>query len=60
MQNPVQKLRQTAIVVEKPGILSEKLKTLTSPTTVEYNNFCWNFVHVSSLPMSTKGCSGFL
>ena len=30
MQNPIQKFRQSSIVFEKPGILPEKLKTLTS------------------------------
>ena len=30
MQNPIQKFRQSSIVLEKPGILSENLKTLTS------------------------------
>ena len=30
MQNPKQKFRQSPIVFEKPGILSENLKTLTS------------------------------
>ena len=30
MQNLIQKLRQSSIVFEKPGILSENLKTLTS------------------------------
>ena len=29
------------------------------PITVDFNNFCWNFVHISCLPLSTKGCSGF-
>ena len=28
MQNPMQKFRQSSIVVEKPGILSENLETL--------------------------------
>ena len=38
MQNPTQKLRQNFIVFEKPGILSENLKTLTSSNypTVQY------------------------
>ena len=38
MQNPMQKLRQSSIVFEKPGILSENLKTLTSSNyaTVQY------------------------
>ena len=30
MQNTIQKFRQSSIVFEKPGILSEDLKTLTS------------------------------
>ena len=30
MQNPLQKLRQSSIVFEKPPILSENVKTLTS------------------------------
>ena len=30
MENPIQKFRQSSIVFEKPGILSEDLKTLTS------------------------------
>ena len=38
MQNPVQKFRQNSIVFEKPDILSENLKTLTSSNypTVQY------------------------
>ena len=30
MQNPIPKLGQTSIISKKPGLLSEKLKTLTS------------------------------
>ena len=30
MQNPIQKFRQSSTVSEKPGILPEKLKALTS------------------------------
>ena len=38
MQNIIQKFRQSSIVFEKPGILSENLKTLTSfnNPTVQY------------------------
>ena len=38
MQNPIQKLGQSSIVFEKPGILYENLKTLTSSNypTVQY------------------------
>ena len=56
MQNPMKQFRQSSIVFEKLGILSENLKT---PTTLQFNIFCWNFTHVSYLPMSTKGCVGF-
>ena len=33
MQNPIQKFRERSAVFEKPGILSEKSKTLSSPIT---------------------------
>ena len=61
MQNPIQKFRQNSIVFEKPGILSENLKTVASSNypTVEFNIFCWNFAHVSYLTMSTKVCLDF-
>ena len=38
MQNTIQKFRQSSIVFEKPGILSENLKNLTSSNypTVQY------------------------
>ena len=38
MQNAIQKFRQSSIVFEKPGILSENVKTLTSSNypTVQY------------------------
>ena len=38
MQNAIQKFRQNSIVFEKPGILSENFKNLTSPNypTVQY------------------------
>ena len=38
MQNPIQKFRESSIVVEKPGISLENLKTLTSSNypTVQY------------------------
>ena len=57
MQNPIQKFRQNSIVLEKLGILSEKLKTFK--TIIEFNNFFWNFSHVSYLPMPGKGCLEF-
>ena len=55
MQNPPKKFRQSSIVFEIPGILSENLK---APTTLQFSICCWNFAHVSYLPMSTKECAG--
>ena len=55
MQNPIPKSRQSSIISEEPGDLSEKLKTLT--TIIEFNIFCWTFAPVLYLQMSTKGCS---
>ena len=59
MHNPIQKLRQSSIVFEKPGILPENVKTLTSPNypTVQY--FFLELRTRSYLPMSTKVCAGF-
>ena len=57
MQNPLLKFRQSSIISEKPGYLSEKLNPLTS--SIEFNIFCWSFAHVSYLPVSTKWSSEF-
>ena len=60
MQNPIQKFRQSSIVFEKPGILSEKLKTLTNSNyNRDFNSFYWSFAHVPYLPMFTKGLWDF-
>ena len=45
MQNLIPKFRQSSIIPEKPGYLSEKLKILHT--------------FVSYLTMPTKGCSGY-
>ena len=51
MENPKQKFKQSFIVFEKPGILSEKLKTLPSSNQyrVEYFllRFCTHFLHIN-------------
>ena len=59
MQNPIQKFRQSSIVIVKPDILSENLKTLTSLKYPTVQFFGWNFTHVSYLPMSNQWCVGF-
>ena len=55
MWNPTQKFRQSSIFFEKPGILPENLKIFTKSNYPTVHCFCWNFVHVSYLPMSIKG-----
>ena len=59
MQNPMQKYRQSSNVFEKPGILSKNWKFWRAPTTIEFNNFCWNFAHIFYISMPARGCSGF-
>ena len=58
MQNSLQKFRQSTTVSQKPGVLSEDLKTSTSSNypTVQY--FLLKFAHISYLPLSTKVCPG--
>ena len=34
-------------------------KLWRAPTTIDFNNLCWNFADVPYLPMSTKECVGF-
>ena len=58
MQNALPKLRQSPIISEKPGNLSEKLKNW-APTTTDFNMLWWNSGHISYLLMSTKVCSGY-
>ena len=39
---------------------SQNRKIWWVPTTIDFNNFCWNFAHVPYLPMSTKRSVLFL
>ena len=41
MQNTIQKLKQSSIIFEKPGIFSKNLKTLTSSNV--YRKVCGTF-----------------
>ena len=58
MENAMQTFRQSFVVFEKPGILSENLKIWRAPTTIQLNIFCWNFAHISYVPVSTHGFAG--
>ena len=52
MQNPPLKFRQSCITSKKPGYFSATF--WRAPITMEFNIFCWNFAHLSYLPVSTK------
>ena len=52
MENTIQKFRQSSIVFEKPGILSENLKTLTS-SNLSYRSI---FFSEASHTFSTYQC----
>ena len=45
MENPMKKFRQNSIVFEKPGTLSEKLKTLTSSNYHRVKYFFIEILH---------------
>ena len=48
-----------ALLFSKIQVFYLKNWKLWRAPTIEFNIFCWNFAHVSYLPMSAKGCSGF-
>ena len=54
MQNSIQKLRQSSIVFEKSGILSENLKTLMSSNYPAVQYFLLKLCTHFLLSMSTK------
>ena len=54
MQNLIEKLRQVFCLKN-----SQNSKLWRVPTTIDFNNVCWNLAHVPYLPMSTKVCVGF-
>ena len=60
MLNTIQKPRQSSIVFEKPGVLSENLKTLMSFNYRTVQNFLLKFCTRFLLTNVTKGCVGFL
>ena len=59
MQNSIQNLDKALLFSRNQVFCLKIWKLWQVPTTIEFNNFCWNFAHVSYLPMSTKGYSGF-
>ena len=54
MQNVIGKLSYNSIVFTKLGILSEKLKTLTSSNYDRVKYFLLKYCTLSHLPKSTK------
>ena len=59
MQNTIQKFRQSSVVFEKPGILSEKLKTLASSNYPRVQHFLLKLRTRFLLTNFSKGCVGF-
>ena len=59
MKNPAKKLDKVLLFSRNQVFCLKTWKIWRAPTTLEFNVFYWNFVHVFYLPMSTKGCSGF-
>ena len=59
MQNTKQKFRQSSIVFEKPGILSENLKTLTSSNYLTVQYFLLKLRTRFLLTNVYKECVGF-
>ena len=54
MQNSIQKFRQSSIVSRNQVSYLKNWKFSQAPTTIDFNNFCWNFAHVPYWPLSTK------
>ena len=55
MQNAIQKVGQVSLVFEKPGVLSENLKTLMSSNYPAVQYFVLKLrTGFQSLPVSTK------
>ena len=46
MQNPMQKIRQSCIIFEKPCILPENWNLWRVATSIEFNIFWGNFAHI--------------
>ena len=58
MQNAIQKFRQNSIVFEKPGILPQNLKTLTSSNYSTGQHFFTETSHTLSTYHSLKKVCG--
>ena len=57
MENPLLDSDKALFFPKKPGYLSEKIENFEELQLPQ--NFCWNFIHVSCLPMPTKWCLRF-
>ena len=59
MQNRIQKFRQGSIIFEKPRVLCEKLKTLTSSSYRKLNIFSEILYMFSTYQCQQKGARDF-
>ena len=59
MQNAMQNLDKALLFSRNQVFCLKNWKLWRAPTTINFNNFCWNFAHVPYLPISTEGCVEF-
>ena len=60
MENSIQKFREALLFSRNQVFYLKNWKLWRAPTTIDFNNICWNFAHVPYLPISTKACVEFL
>ena len=58
MWNPYRNLDKALLLSRNQVFCLTDGKLWRAPTILQLNIFCWNFAHVSYLPISTNGCSG--
>ena len=58
-KTPYNNLDKALLFSRKQVFCLKIWKIWPAPTTLQFYIFCWNFVRVSLLPMSTKACVGF-
>ena len=59
MENPIQNLDKALLFSGNQVFCLKNWKIWRTQTTIDFNNFSWNFAHVPFSPMSTKACVGF-
>ena len=58
-ETPFKNLDTSLLLLRKQLLCLKNWNLWQAATTIEFNIFNRNFIHVSYVPMSIKGCSGF-